>query len=157
MLFILLRVLHILSGIIWTGGIVFLAVFLEPTVRTIGPDAGKVMAEMGRRKFSLYMLAAGLVTVLAGIGLLVMDRMQFGSSWMQTRSATAYQFGAAMAIIAIIIGGSFTRPAVEKLMAPGGAQRPDAPALRARLKTGGRVVAALLTIAAASMAVARYL
>ena len=154
---LLLRLIHILFGAFWVGTLIFFAVFLEPTVRSLGPDAGKFMAALAGRKFPVYVLSSGILTVLSGIALFGIDSDGFRSAWMITRTSTALQVGGGAAILALLIGATFVRPTFQKLTAPGGAQLPEAPALRERLKIAGRVVASLLTISVICMAVARYL
>ena len=152
----LLRILHIVLGILWVGPVVFIALFLEPTFRTLGPDAGKVIGELTRRRFSAYLLLFAIITVLSGIALFALAVRSWGTDWMKTGSSTVFQLGATFAIVALAIGGMWVRPAAERLGAPGGAQLPEAPALRNRLKVGGRIVSVLLVLAATCMAVARY-
>jgi copper transport protein len=54
--------LHLLSGVVWIGGLASLVVVLPPAVRMLPADAGLVRAAVGR--FSrLALLAAGLVAV----------------------------------------------------------------------------------------------
>jgi len=152
---LLLRILHVVLGALWVGPVVFMALFMEPTMRTIGPDAGKVMAELLRRGFSRWVFAAGLITVLAGLALFMVNSSA-NPDWVHTRAATAYSAGAALAIVGLVIGGSVVRPGVARMVSPGFAQSPEAPALRERLKVAGRIVAALLVLATLCMAVARY-
>ena len=42
----LLRFVHIFSAIFWVGTTLFLVLFLEPTVRSLGPDGGKFMQRL---------------------------------------------------------------------------------------------------------------
>ena len=66
----LLRFVHIFSAIYWVGTTLFLVMFLEPTVRSLGPDGGKFMQRLtGGTRFSLSMTIAALLTVIAGFGL----------------------------------------------------------------------------------------
>ncbi|GJM41091.1 MAG: hypothetical protein DHS20C20_13730 [Ardenticatenaceae bacterium] len=64
----LIRFIHIISAIYWVGTTLFLVLFIEPTVRKLGPDGGKFMQRLvGHTRFSLSMTAAGLTTIVAGI------------------------------------------------------------------------------------------
>jgi uncharacterized membrane protein len=37
----LFRLVHIVAGVFWVGGVVFLTGFLLPTLRVVGPAAGQ--------------------------------------------------------------------------------------------------------------------
>jgi len=38
------RLIHIVSGVFWVGGAIFIAMFLLPTLRSVGPAGGPVMS-----------------------------------------------------------------------------------------------------------------
>ena len=40
---LLFRLLHIFAGVLWVGGVVLIALFVQPTVRAIGPAGGQFM------------------------------------------------------------------------------------------------------------------
>src|SRR5207244_10568506 len=66
----LLRLLHILAGVFWVGGVLFLARFLLPTAAALGPAAGPVMDHLNRvGRLSQTLLGAGVVPVLGGFPL----------------------------------------------------------------------------------------
>jgi len=166
---ILLRVIHIIGGVFWAGTLLFVALFLEPAVREAGPDGAKVMQGLARRGYMVVMPLVALLTILAGIGLLEEVSGGFHPEWMSSPIGITLSLGAAVAILAFIIGVTMVRPAVVKLgaLAPQLMQTPEGPArealqaqlqqLRNRLRVGGRVVAGMLAITAVAMAVARYL
>src|SRR5262245_317989 len=60
---LVLRFLHIVSGIFWVGGSLFAARFLIPSLKAAGPAAGPVLAELGKRRISTSMMGAALVNV----------------------------------------------------------------------------------------------
>jgi len=79
----LLRLLHILAGVFWVGGVLFLARFLLPTAAALGPAAGPVMDHLNRvGRLSQTLLGAGVVTVLAGFTLYWRDAAGSGAAWM---------------------------------------------------------------------------
>jgi len=170
LLIVVLRFVHILSGAIWAGSLVFLTVFLEPTARALGPAGGQLMGELMRRKLTPFMLAMALLAILAGLSLFWIDSQGFtAKNWLETRAATAYQIGAGCALLAAIIGGAVQRPATEKMgkigpelaKAPAGAQRDamaaEAEQLRGRIKLYGRIITLLVLVALSCMAIARYI
>ena len=50
-IYLLARLLHVLSGAIWVGTVTFTSFFLMPAMMEAGPDAAKVMAGLQRRRF----------------------------------------------------------------------------------------------------------
>jgi len=164
----LLRLLHILAGVFWVGGVLFLARFLLPTAAALGPAAGPVMDHLNRvGRLSQTLLGAGVVTVLAGFTLYWRDAAGSGAAWMASPTGRVYGAGGVFAILAILIGVTVNMPTAKRLgalmasiQASGGPPSPEQrgvlQALQARLATAVRAVAALLVLATAAMAVARY-
>src|SRR4051812_3626947 len=67
---IALRLLHIIGGLLWVGGLGFGVMFLLPAVRATGSAGGQFMNHLvTKTKFVMYMPVVGLLTVLAGFGL----------------------------------------------------------------------------------------
>ena len=165
---IVLRLIHILSGVFWVGGILFLARFLFPTAMALGPAAGPVMDHLTRvRRLPQILLGAGLITVLSGFTLYWRDSKAAGPAWMGSPTGMVFGTGAVFAILAIVIGLTVNMPTAKRLgelMAsiqasgspPSPEQRGALQALQARLGSAIRAVATLLVLATAAMAVARY-
>lgn len=164
----LLRVLHIVLGVCWVGAVVFLAVFLVPSIRASGPAGATVMRQlMQERNLSLWLVAAAVLTILSGLGLYWVDSAGFQSAWLASGPGRAFGLGAVMAIAAAGVGMSINNPAgrrLAQLAAPIQAER-RAPtpeeaaqiaAIQARLNRATNVVAVLLLLATLAMAVARY-
>jgi hypothetical protein len=64
---ILLRLIHIGSGVFWAGTAIMIAAFLEPTVRAAGPEGGRFMQQLtGQSRFSLSMSLSALLNALSG-------------------------------------------------------------------------------------------
>ena len=159
----ILRVFHIVAGAFIVGVALFQALFLTTSVRDAGPAAGgPVMMQLMKRRFPAWIDVALVLVFLTG--LVMMRGISGGSSaWFQSRFAHGLMAGALFTVIAAAIGHGFNRPAgrrIGKLMA-GGPPTPEVQAevakLQARVVLGGRAVALFMTLAAASMAVARYL
>ncbi|MEJ7810756.1 MAG: hypothetical protein WKG32_10145 [Gemmatimonadaceae bacterium] len=165
----LLRLLHIVLGVFWVGASVLLAAFLLPTVRALGPVGGQVMDQLARvRKLPLYLMAAGIPTVLSGIALYWRDSAGFRGEWMRSGPGTTFGIGALLALVAMVIGMAINSPTAKKAAALGAAMqaagRPPAPEqlaqiqqLQARLYRATVGAAVLLALATAAMAVARYM
>lgn len=167
-LMIVLRILHILAGLLWVGSLSLLTMFLMPAVRDSGPAGGRVMAElMGKRKLATWLSSAGGLTILSG--LLMMWRLDRVThhAWIQTSSGKVLLAGAIAALIAGFTGGGIAGPANQKLAqlgaaaAAGGgppspAQQAEMERLRSRGVLGSRLTVGFLLAAAVAMAVARY-
>lgn len=165
-LLLLMRLLHILSGIFWAGSMIFTARFLFPAIQDAGPDGAKVGAALAKRGFLTVMPIVALITILSGLWLYW--RLSDGSpAFMRSGMGMTLGFGALCAIIAFVIGMVVARPAMMRAtaLAQGAAQAgpaerdgmlAQAQALRARSNAATQFVALLLGLAVAAMAVARY-
>src|SRR3989442_6602255 len=64
---ILLRVIHILSGVFWAGATFFLVGFLQPVVAASGPEGGRLMQRLtSQKRFQMAMPVAAGRTILSG-------------------------------------------------------------------------------------------
>lgn len=163
-----LRLVHILSGVYWAGTIFFFVTFLEPSLRSLGPDGGKVMIRFFERGYLKLIPAFAFTTVLSGLWLLWIVSGGFDAAWMGSGSGIALSTGGALAIIAFVIGMVILRPAAARSWAVARqlAQEADENArnllmaemgrLRNRNLRSGRVVFSLLVVAVGLMATARY-
>lgn len=158
--FILLtmRMVHIVLGIFWAGTLIFNAIFLVPAIRDAGPEGAKVAAGLMRRRFLDVMPAVAALALASGLWLYWFDSGGFQPSFMRSRMGMTLGFGAVAAIIAFILGVAILRPAMLKAAAlsQNPAQLAAAQALRVRAAATGRLIAVLLGVAAAAMAIARY-
>src|SRR5438034_5087899 len=67
---ILLRVIHILSGVFWAGATFFLVGFLQPVVAASGPEGGRLMQRLtSQKRFQMAMPVAAGLTILSGLAL----------------------------------------------------------------------------------------
>jgi uncharacterized membrane protein len=165
---VLLRLIHILSGVFWVGGILVFARFIFPAARALGPAAGPVMDQLVRvRKLPRALILAGVFSVLSGIGLYWRDSMGFRSEWMGTPTAMVFGVGGLLAITALVIGVTVNAPTAQRLaalagtiQAQGGAPTPEQEAevtrLQKRLGVVLPLVTALVVLATVAMALARY-
>ncbi|HEX9729259.1 MAG TPA: hypothetical protein VGA37_12205 [Gemmatimonadales bacterium] len=161
-LLVSLRLVHVVLGVFWAGTLIFTALFLAPAIRDTGPDGAKVMGALLRRRFFDIMPAVALLTLLSGVWLYWRVSGGFNPDYVRSASGATLGVGGVAAIIAFGIGVGVMRPAMLRaaalMQAPDRERQQDTiQRLRQRGTTGGRVVAALLVLAAAAMAVARYL
>ena len=169
-LLIILRLVHVVAGVLWVGGAVFVFRHIEPTAKALGPQAGPFMTRLVEtQKIGTYFMIVSGLTVLAGTWLFWINSAGDPMGWI-TRDATgmAFGIGGLAAWIAFILGAVAVKPAVEEMSAAGAAMRdaggPPGPELvarmeaaQARMATLGQIDFVLLAIAVVTMATARYL
>ena len=115
---LLARLIHVLAGVFWVGAMVFVSAFLIPSLAEVGPDGGKVMVALQRRKFMVVMPVIGTLTMLSGIWLYWRASAGFQVDYMKSGPGHAYAFGAIFAITAFVVGMTVTRPAMMKALVP---------------------------------------
>jgi hypothetical protein len=168
-LLLLIRLIHIVIGVFWVGAVTFIAFFLIPSVRSIGPAGGALMQQLTQiRRMPAWLTGAGVLTILAGLLLYWHDSGGFGSvEWMRSGPGVTFGLGALLAIAGTGFGTAVNAPAARELGAimaraqAAGAPPSDADLavvqrLQARLAWGAQASAVLLLLAAAAMSVARY-
>ena len=160
----LLRIVHIVGGVIWVGGTLTMTFFIGPTIAATA-EAGQKFVEhlMNNLKFSNRMSAAAGSTVLAGIILYGLDA-RAGAAWQRSGFAIGLSIGAGFAIIGFIFGILIGR--TTKAMAQLGAQFQGKPtneqmaqmqSIRKQQATYSNISAIALILAVIFMATARYL
>ncbi|MGE5225946.1 MAG: hypothetical protein ACM3OO_03625 [Planctomycetaceae bacterium] len=165
---VLLRVVHIVSGVIWVGSLFVVAVFVQPIAAAVGPPAGPFMAELRRRRLVDVILVDALITIAAGSLLYWHDwhlLPSFGD-WIGSAFGATLTVGALLAISVIPIAALVTRPTIARLVALGrqaaesGGPSPELAqqiaATQRRLAIAERSTLVLALLAVAAMASARY-
>jgi uncharacterized membrane protein len=162
---LLFRLLHIFAGVLWVGGVVMIALFVQPTVRAIGPAGGQFMGHLiTKTRIAAYFPAVAGLNVLAGLFLFWRNATS-GGHWAGTRAGMTYSIGALAAIIAFLIGGVMIGRSMGEiakiLKSSGGPPQGEAAtqlaAHQARIQGGTRIVLPLLVIAVITMAIGRYM
>ena len=164
---IVLRFAHVFCGALWVGMMTFQVFFLTPALTEMGPDAGKVMAGMMKRRLPVIMPIIALIAIVSGFWLF--QRMSGGSmaALMATPMGQGFAWGGAIALLAFLIGIVVMRPAMMKSMklmaeitsAPPpqrSGMQAEVQKLRARATVLGNVVTVMLLLTLGLMAVARY-
>ncbi|HEX6315346.1 MAG TPA: hypothetical protein VFZ73_10830 [Gemmatimonadaceae bacterium] len=165
---IVLRLVHIIGGVFWVGSVMFLALMLAPSLRAVGPGGAPVMNQLVKvRRMPMVMMASAILTVAAGIWLLIIDSAGEPGVWMRSGTGQTFSIGGALAIVGFIIGMAVNLPASKRLAAIGtvAAARGGPPTaeestemqrLQGRMSIASNIVMLLLVLATAAMAVARY-
>jgi uncharacterized membrane protein len=162
---IVLRLVHIISGIFWVGSGLAFFFFIGPTLGATA-EAGQKFAQhlMIKTRFTAILTSSAILTVLAGAVLYWRDSDGLSSNWMHTAQGLGFGVGAFFALIGLVFGtmvGS-TNGALAKLGSqiqgkPTPDQMAQIGALRKRLSLVSPINAYSLIIAAIFMAIARYL
>jgi uncharacterized membrane protein len=159
---VLLRIVHIMAGVIWAGSAIFLAFILEPRLRTLGPEIqGRVMSTLAPLMGPVLGTSA-ILTIAFGITLVF--RMHRWDALFDTRWGAAILVGFVAAVLAFASGLS-TMVTSNQMMATakGMAGRPPTPEegakmgrLSGRAAILARTTAVLVIIAVGAMASARF-
>jgi hypothetical protein len=167
-LFLSVRVLHVVLAALWVGATAFASLIVMPAIQESGPAAGPVMAGLMRRRVPMIMATLGGVTALAGIWLYWRFTGGFNPELSHTMAARVFGAGGAAGILAVIIGGAVVSRNVKKAaaLAPRAASLPEGPeraavtaqisAMRRRSIVASRIVLLLQIVAVALMAIGHY-
>jgi uncharacterized membrane protein len=166
---VVLRIVHIFSGVFWVGATWMTAGFLAPAAEAIGSDAEKFLAYINhkRRLPSLIGSSAGL-TILAGLLLYWHDSAGLQLSWITSPTGLGFTFGALCAIIQMIFAFALLIPTIKRLDLIGqeihsSGKPPTADEVsrlhqvQHKLEGYERIAALLLVLALLGMVSARYL
>src|ERR1041385_2612109 len=118
-LMIVLRFAHVFVGPLWVGMMVFQIFFLGPTVAELGPDGGKVMGGLMRRRIPIVMPLLGLITIISGLWLFQRDSGGNMGAFMNTPMGKALGWGGLSAILALLIGVIAVRPLMMRMVTQG--------------------------------------
>jgi uncharacterized membrane protein len=158
----LLRAIHIVGAVFWVGGVMMVALFVLPSARAVGPNGQQMLQEiMLRRKLSVYLIVAAIITTLAGLVLYGRNMSLTAGAWARSPMGIGMSVGAICAILAVIIGMSIAAPAAKKMAAAGAPGAPtmtdeERSRLQRRMGLAANSVLVLLLVAALLMATARY-
>jgi len=167
---VLLRIVHIATGVIWVGSLFVVVFFVQPSAATLGPAGAPFLAELRRRRFVDVVFIDAVFTVVAGAILYWHDwhLQRSFSDWIGTHLGAALTVGGLLAISGLAVAGSVTRPTIRRLVsvsrqvAESGA--PPTPetgarigALQRRLVVAERVSFGLVLVAVVAMSSARFL
>ncbi|MBM4409990.1 MAG: hypothetical protein FJ037_01450 [Chloroflexi bacterium] len=160
---ILLRVLHVLPGVLWVGGALLMAWVIEPALRADGPAVqGPAMRAVGK-KLSMVLTAAASVSILMGLALVVRTPGRDGADLFVTSWGWSIGLGTVAAVasagIGSMAGGVLRRMdavAAQISGAPTPAQAAEMARLQAGLRRNSRIGSILGVLAVVLMVSARY-
>jgi len=164
---IVLRLIHITSGVLWVGSGILFIMLLLPAVKSSGAAGQAVMKNLGPR-LGPYMGIITTLTVLSGALLYSRFFIGAGFKWIWTTGAgIGFTIGGIAGITSYIIGERIFGPTQAKINALGAemeaARQPTTEqitrmnSMQSFLMQAYRIDVVILAIAVAAMAVARYL
>ena len=164
---IVLRLIHILGGILWLGSGLFTLFFLQPAMTKAGPAAaGPIIANLQQRRLYTVLPIIALLTILSGIRLMMI--VSAGNpQWFALPIGRTFSISGALAIISFLTAIIIGRPATVRLgklasspasdVANKEALAAEIRSLQKRATWATQAAIGLLILAAAGMAVARYM
>ena len=164
---IVLRLIHILGGILWLGSGMFTLFFLQPAMTKAGlASAGPIMANLRQRRMFTVLPIIALLTILSGIRLMMI--VSAGSpQWFESPMGQTFSVSGLFAILSFLTSIFIARPATMRMgklsqpPIPDGASKEARDAeirsLQRRATWSTQIATGLLILAAAGMAVARYM
>jgi len=163
---IILRLLHVVGGVLWVGFAVFGTFFLLPSIAESGEEGSKVMTVLQRRGLFTAFPIFALVTVLSGFWLYA-HASSVAPGFSSSGMGMTLGFGGICALLALILGMSIVTPSIKRATAAAQqaaqATANERQALlglatkhRTRAASAIRIATLLLIIAACAMAVGRY-
>ena len=161
---IILRLIHISSGVLWVGTALVNTFFLAPTVAATAEAGQKFMEHLvTNARLSARVTLASYLTVLSGASLYWIDSQGFTSAWQNSGAGIGFGLGAVAGFIGLGFGQLVGRNATLVARLAGqiqGAPTPDqAAAMRkaqSSMTSASRVSTWFLIPALALMATARY-
>jgi hypothetical protein len=168
LVFLFVRVLHVLLAAVWLGATVFVSLLLMPAVNAAGPAGGQMMIALNKRIVPFFASLGGL-TVLTGIYLYWRFTGGFDPVISRSHAGMAFGIGGVAGLLAAIIGGSVVGRSSKRVVEimqrvatmGDGAQKTsmieEANGLKQRMTTFGAVVLILQIVATALMALGHYI
>lgn len=165
---LILRIIHIFTGVFWAGFAFFNIIFLQPTIRAIGPDGQKTMQHLTQKtNFLNTLYIAATLTVISGI---IMYWILAGSRFALLPGGHGHSITlggvaglAVWVLLMFIIHPIFRRmKAIGKEIQaqgtpPSSEQTAEMQTLVVKLGKVGKLAGILLAIALLGMAAARYM
>ena len=102
-----LKFVHIVSVIIWIGGMIMLTVLNRRLAKSGPPEAVRALGQQSGALSMTFFLPAVLFTVVTGIGLVQVGQLGFGQKWIL--------WGIIGAVVSFIVGGVLTGGTARKL------------------------------------------
>jgi uncharacterized membrane protein len=165
---IVLRIVHIGSGVLWAGGAAYFFFYIEPTLNKLGPAAEPFVDEIvNKKKMPMFFAVVATLTVIGGVSMYWRDSQSI-ADFTTSPMGIALGLGGICAILAWLFGMTLLTPAVKRVGALGSQMKaaggpPPAElmaqmhAAQERVRMIGTIDLVLIGLAVLGMATARYL
>lgn len=163
-LIIVLRLLHIVSGVFWAGSSILFGFIISPAITATAESGQKVLAHLvTKARLSAMIAYSAILTVLAGASLYWIDSQGFTSPWQRSGPGVGFGIGGLAAVAGLVFGllvGRNTnilgRMAAELQGKPSPEQLARIQAAVRQLGYAGPISSIAIFIALVCMATARY-
>ena len=155
---VITRIIHILAGSFWIGAAIYLAVLLEPRIRSTSIDLERQLLNRTSKLNSLWITSAAVVTMLSGFLLVSMTPGRSFSELGDTAWGTMILIGLVMSVTAFFISGAAgaLTAKLRRGLDSGELDGQELAIIRGKLTLLGYLNAMLVIIAVSTMAAARY-
>jgi uncharacterized membrane protein len=165
---LLLRILHIVCGVFWSGTALLMVFYIIPAVEKAGPEGGKILqAITGTNRFPQTMAWLATITVVTGFLLLWHLSSGFIPEWFASKYGMSLSIGGLTALIAFLQVIFINLPAINRSQAigktvaskggiPSDDERNELFKIRNKVFFSTRLIALWLLITIITMAGARY-
>lgn len=164
-----LRMIHILSGIFWAGSAFMLSFFILPAIQASEPEGSKVMRQIViTNHYPTIMTTASTLNIISGLFLFWQISNGLQLSWMHSGTGYSLSIGSITAMLAFALGLIINRPCGIRISQIGieiakAKNTPDVSllvelsSLKSRITRSTNYIAALLSITAITMSIAKYI
>jgi hypothetical protein len=168
LMFLVIRVVHVLLAALWLGSTAFMLFFVIPALKDTGPAGAPMIGAIARKGLNAFMGALGGITVLTGFYLYWRLTGRFDPALSATHSAMVFGTGGIAGLISVIIGGAVVGRQMKRMVESGGkamalpegSERTrlisESNGARDRGVAGTRIVLVLQVVALICMAVGHY-
>lgn len=112
---LILRVLHIVSGVFWAGTAFLMVLYIFPAVKRSGPDGGKILqAITGTNRFPQAIALASAITVITGVLLMWHLSNGFAAEWFESKYGMSLAIGGLAATIAFLQVVLINMPSIKR-------------------------------------------
>ena len=164
---VVLRFIHVFSGVFWIGSLFTVSAFVMPAAAASGPEGQRFMRRLAlQHGLTRAMLVTGGLTVLAGLWLVWIDSAGLQPAWFAGPMGVTIWVGGVAGIGALVVGirSAMLVSKLDRFLTaieaaggpPGAAQMAQAQAIGAGLRRTSRAGTILGVLAVLCMAVARY-
>jgi uncharacterized membrane protein len=102
---LILRFVHIVSGVCWAGGGFIFFLFIEPTAKALAPTGMHFVQHMvTKRRFSNFMVISSILTVLSGALLIWQVAGGRWLGYMETGPGLGFTLGSMAGVVVFFIG-----------------------------------------------------